>query len=67
MFAEFGVTQLAYCFTCGEDAPVEAPECVDGHEDCPDRACLVCGTALVLDPILPTRAAAGAGPLRSAA
>ena len=32
-------------------ASLEAPPCPDGHgAECPDRACVECGTALLLDP-----------------
>jgi hypothetical protein len=34
----------------------ELPPCPDGHHlDCPDRACVDCGTAIVFSPILITR------------
>jgi hypothetical protein len=39
-----------YCPTCGRECLAEAPPCPDGHGDeCPDRACVECGTALLLD------------------
>ena len=39
-----------YCPTCLRECLAEAPPCPDGHGDeCPDRACVDCGTALVLD------------------
>jgi hypothetical protein len=50
------IAQHAYCPSCGHDAPVETPPCVDGHDDCPDRACLMCGAAIVVDPALPLTA-----------
>ena len=41
---------LLYCPTCAEECLAEAPPCPDGHgDDCPDRACVECGTALLLD------------------
>jgi hypothetical protein len=49
---------LLYCPECGRDCLAEAPPCTDGHCDasadgsaaeCPDRACVECGTALLLD------------------
>lgn len=41
----------AYCPSCDHDVPVEAPPCADGHgELCPDRVCLQCGTALLVEP-----------------
>lgn len=56
---------LLYCPTCARDSLAEMPPCPDGHgEQCPDRACVECGTALVLDaPLfatLPRRRAASA-------
>lgn len=38
-----------FCPTCERETLAEAPPCWDGHDDCPDRACVECGTALVLD------------------
>jgi hypothetical protein len=39
-----------YCPTCARECLAEAPPCQDGHGDgCPDRACVHCGTALLLD------------------
>lgn len=39
-----------YCPNCDRDCLAETPPCADGHGDqCPDRACVECGTALVLD------------------
>ncbi len=41
---------LLYCPTCRRDSIAEAPPCADGHDErCPDRACVECGTALLLD------------------
>jgi hypothetical protein len=41
---------LLYCPACGRDCLAETPPCPDGHgEACPDRACVECGTALLLD------------------
>ncbi len=41
--------EMLYCPTCARVQLAEAPPCPDGHDDCPDRACLQCGTALVVD------------------
>jgi len=39
-----------FCPTCGGERLTETPPCLDGHgEACPDRACVECGTALLLD------------------
>ena len=39
------------CPTCGQDTQIEQPVCVDGHTDdggeCPEWACVECGTAFV--------------------
>jgi hypothetical protein len=60
-----------YCPECTDERPFERPECVDGHgADCPERACVVCGTALLIAPLTQPAdqdaarlAAAPAGPL----
>ncbi|WP_131746528.1 hypothetical protein [Frankia sp. Cppng1_Ct_nod] len=45
-----GLTLLA-CPECGDERAFEQPPCQDGHGmDCPDRACVECGTAVFLDP-----------------
>lgn len=39
----------AYCPDCAADQLVEQPPCLDGHDDaCPERVCVVCGTALLI-------------------
>lgn len=41
---------LLHCPSCERECLAEAPPCQDGHGDqCPDRACVECGTALLLD------------------
>ncbi|HEV7203122.1 MAG TPA: hypothetical protein VGN18_00860 [Jatrophihabitans sp.] len=36
-----------YCPTCARESLAESPPCPDGHgDDCPDHACVECGTAL---------------------
>jgi hypothetical protein len=44
-----------YCPECAELQAFEQPPCVDGHgADCPERFCLNCGMALLIDvPIEP--------------
>jgi hypothetical protein len=38
-----------YCSTCGDEREFEQPPCADGHgPDCPERACTVCGTAVLV-------------------
>ncbi|WP_375490878.1 hypothetical protein [uncultured Jatrophihabitans sp.] len=42
--------ELLFCPQCQHEALAEAPPCADGHGDaCPDRACVDCGTALLVD------------------
>jgi hypothetical protein len=44
---------VLFCSTCGCDCLIEAPPCPDGHgPDCPERACVECGTALVVDDLV---------------
>jgi hypothetical protein len=40
-------TSVLYCPGCRDDRVFEQPDCVDGHDDCPDWACMECGFALV--------------------
>ncbi|MDT4900744.1 MAG: hypothetical protein QOJ78_1674, partial [Pseudonocardiales bacterium] len=41
---------VLYCPACARECLAEAPPCADGHgELCPDRACVECGAALLLD------------------
>jgi hypothetical protein len=44
------------CPTCAVVVIVDIPPCDEGHapDECPDRACTQCGTALVRDPIMAT-------------
>jgi hypothetical protein len=38
---------LRECALCGEERPVERPDCGDGHgPDCPEAFCALCGTAI---------------------
>lgn len=51
---------MLHCPTCARDCLAETPPCLDGHgELCPDRACVECGTALLLDAPLFLVAAGG--------
>ena len=48
------MTLYLSCPACGEPRQVEQPPCPDEHrQQCPERACVECGTAFVVDPILP--------------
>ena len=41
---------VLFCPSCGRDCLAETPPCLEGHgHACPDRACVECGTALLLD------------------
>lgn len=58
-------TELRHCGSCRDERPFESPPCQDGHGgDCPERVCVDCGAALLVDPC-PTgvERATGTGPL----
>jgi hypothetical protein len=39
--------EIRECALCGEERPVERPDCPDGHgEDCPEAFCALCGAAI---------------------
>jgi hypothetical protein len=43
-----------YCTTCATRTPFEQPPCPDDHgDDCPERFCVHCGEALLIDPPSP--------------
>lgn len=49
------VDEYRYCSTCDAERPFERPECRDGHgADCPERCCVHCGEAILIDPPLHT-------------
>lgn len=38
-----------HCSTCGDESSFEQPLCIDGHgPDCPELACVECGTAILI-------------------
>lgn len=40
---------VLHCSHCRDERDFEQPPCDDGHEhDCPELACVECGTAVVL-------------------
>ncbi|MFC5183363.1 hypothetical protein [Actinomadura harenae] len=40
-----------YCSTCGDERRFERTPCLDGHgADCPERACVECGAAVLAGP-----------------
>ncbi len=49
------------CPSCGLDTEFEQPTCIDGHTEgggeCPEWACVHCGTAMVLGDLTPEPAA----------
>ncbi len=45
--------QVRWCTPCGDEQVFEVPPCEDGHgEDCPDLACVGCGSAVVVGLVL---------------
>lgn len=44
-------TEFRTCPGCGDLRVFAVPPCLDGHgDDCPERACVDCGAALLVDP-----------------
>jgi hypothetical protein len=42
-----------HCSACGAERLFERPPCLGGHGDeCPEWACVGCGTAILVDPFL---------------
>jgi|GEM_PF-860279 len=49
-----------WCPECAGERGFEQPPCLDGHgEDCPERACVDCGFALLVAPLTPLAALPG--------
>jgi len=46
-------TVLRHCPSCGDEREFETPPCLDHGDDCPELACVACGTALVVGVVLP--------------
>ena len=40
--------ELRHCPTCSGEQVFATVPCTDGHEECPERVCVACGTALLL-------------------
>ncbi|WUI02210.1 hypothetical protein OHR68_10500 [Spirillospora sp. NBC_00431] len=57
-----------YCSTCGDERVFEQPPCPDGHgAECPERACVECGAAvLVGSPLTAPGAARSPAPVLAA-
>jgi hypothetical protein len=47
MTAEASAVVL-WCSRCARERPFEPVPCTEGHLDCPDRACVGCGAAVLL-------------------
>jgi|GEM_PF-962644 len=44
--------EYLHCPQCASERSFERPECLDGHgADCPERACVHCGTAILVAPL----------------
>ncbi|NUR93545.1 MAG: hypothetical protein HOY71_56530 [Nonomuraea sp.] len=39
-----------HCASCAGERLFEQPPCMDGHEVCPEWACLECGAAILAGP-----------------
>jgi hypothetical protein len=39
---------MRWCVECREETVFAQPPCADGHVDCPELMCLVCGAAVIL-------------------
>ncbi|MFI0487215.1 hypothetical protein [Actinomadura sp. 9N215] len=49
-----------YCSTCGDERVFEQPPCPDGHgAECPERACVECGAAVLVGSPLTAPGATG--------
>ncbi|GAB2464045.1 hypothetical protein [Jatrophihabitans fulvus] len=45
--------EYLFCPACDRETAAETPPCADGHgADCPDRACVECGTAVLFDALV---------------
>ena len=40
--------ETRYCPGCRDKRVVEQPPCADGHLECPEWACIECGTAITI-------------------
>lgn len=48
-----------HCSTCGDERLFEQLPCIDGHgPDCPELACVGCGTAVLIGAVDSTNATA---------
>lgn len=44
---------LLHCSDCGDERAFAPVGCLDGHDECPERACTECGAAVLLAGWLP--------------
>lgn len=44
------------CRQCGDERGFAPVDCLDGHTECPERACTECGSAVLLASFLPASA-----------
>lgn len=44
--------RVLMCAECGDERTFEQPPCADGHDDCAEWACVDCGFAIFLDPVV---------------
>ena len=63
MLEELDLTHDLYwglaCPACTQPRAFERPPCPDGHgADCPERVCVACGTAVLVDVPIAERGAA---------
>lgn len=43
------LAEMRWCAGCQDERAFHSPPCEDGHgPDCPDRACVACGDAIVV-------------------
>ncbi|MGH3319202.1 MAG: hypothetical protein ACRDN9_03305 [Streptosporangiaceae bacterium] len=51
---------VRHCPTCREERTFEQPPCADGHGlDCPERACVECGHAIIVGFVIEARPSTG--------
>lgn len=54
------MTKTRYCPSCHSDREFEQPPCLDGHDECPEWACVACGHAVFAGWYADTQPAAAA-------
>lgn len=56
-----------YCPSCAALVACEQPPCQDGHDDCPEWVCTLCGAAFLAGVLDPPHDTARSGPAHRAA